>query len=278
MKNLNYINCVEIVEYDLIVQSKQEPNRAQLVNLRPSINSDYNSYLNSFNNITSRALSLYNPPDSTNLQGCYLIKTISRDALIKRIIDEQSVEFQELCAYCQYYLRTTIDHYIPQEHYSEFSILPKNMLPCCIRCNGIKNQFWRENNRRLFLHLYNDIFPDARFLFGTLVWNDSNPSIIFRIANENGLIDPNLFQIIETHYNRLGLCELYTGGIAKLISDIKTDIKATKRIFVGDINPVVYQIFLLAKSVDLKQKYGLNYWRAIAIDILANSDQFLNSL
>jgi hypothetical protein len=141
MKNLNYINCNEIGEYDSVVHPKDEPGRGQLINIRPKISLDFASYLGNFPSIVLRAPSIYVVPESTALRGCYSIQTVQRDALLKRIVQIQTTDFQEICGYCLLHLRTTIDHYVPKEEYSEYSILPKNLLPCCARCNTIKNRF-----------------------------------------------------------------------------------------------------------------------------------------
>ncbi|AMR33679.1 hypothetical protein A0256_20715 [Mucilaginibacter sp. PAMC 26640] len=243
MKNLNYINCTEINEFDLIVNSKHEPTKTRLVNLRQRINIDFNDYLTNFNNVVNLPTSTYVTPDSDALKGCYDIKTKARDDLMKRIYNAQSVDFQTTCAYCLYFLTSTIDHYIPIEEYSEFGVLAKNLFPCCSNCNAIKNRFWRQDNNRLFIHLYNDIIPNVRFLFCNLQFSGVNPVITFSINNNGALINTDLFSVMNSHFTKLNLCQLYSYGIPKLVSDIKTDIKAVKRILTGTINPMYIKLF-----------------------------------
>ena len=278
MKSLKYITCVELTEFDLIVHPKEEPTKTQLINIRPNISNDYDQYLNNFSTIVARLPSNYVAPESIALQGCYSIKTNQRDFLLKRIIEEQTTDFQEICGYCLFHLRATMDHYIPKDEYSEFSVLPRNLLPCCSRCNTIKNQYWRENNRRVFIHLYNDVIPDVRFLFGQLDNPDSTPVINFTLRNNNNTVDHEFFQVIKAHFRKLELFDLYSTGVAKAISDIQTDVKGLRRIYPEDVTTNTIQTFLLTKSADLKLRFGINYWRAIAIEILANSNPFIESL
>ncbi|WP_213803130.1 hypothetical protein [Granulicella sp. dw_53] len=53
----------------------------------------------------------------------------------------------------------TLDHYLPKEHYPEFSILPQNLLPMCDACQLNKGSKTVDgSNRKLFIHGYYDTF------------------------------------------------------------------------------------------------------------------------
>ena len=278
MKNLNYVACVEINEYDDIASAKNNPTKTELRRLRNAINLDYQNYLSQFVSIVNRSPSVYNQADSATLRHSYKSPTIPLGELIQRIIDAQIVEFQGICGYCLFYPRTTMDHYVPQEEYSEFSVLARNLLPSCQPCNTTKNQFWRQNNHRLFLHLYNDNIPYHRFLFGILTYNQSLPVISYHIQNQGNVIDAVFFSILTTHFDRLALCKLYQSGTSGVIADIHTSIKGLRRIFPSPLTMNQLQDFLLTEAVDLKLRYGINYWKAIAMEILANSHHFLLTL
>jgi hypothetical protein len=118
--------------------------------------------------------------------------------------------------------------------------------------------------------------PTARFLVGILSFVGLTPKVKFRLTNAN--LGVNQYQLVNTHFSKLSLLNLYEEGINRVISDIKVDIDALRL----TINPVpsinTIKTFLLKKAEGLCSLYGNNYWIAIAIEQLANSNQFLNSL
>lgn len=279
MKNLRYLTCTEINEYDLIANSKRGLRRTSLQGMRNNINASYNSYLTSFPTIHSMVASGYTVGQAEALKNCYSVKSNSaRNSLISRIITNQTTEFQAICAYCLFYPRQTIDHYIPQDEYPEYSIMVKNLLPCCSYCNETKNQYWRNANRRLFIHMYNDVLPNTQFLFATVTFAANNmPVVRYRIANNSG-IAPGLFDVIHEHFDRLHLCNLYSElGTSTLLSEINTDVLTNRQTY-GNITNSVLRTFLRNKAVNLQTTYGPNYWKAIALLHLSQSQQFIRSL
>lgn len=278
MKNLNYINCNEISEYDKIVHYKEEPGKGVLTATRPAISTDYDEYVNTFSNIVNRVTSVYVTPEKEHLQNCYGTETIERNNLIDRIIKAQSIDLQHTCGYCLYNPQSTIDHYVPQEKYPEFAVLAKNLLPACSDCNTTKNDLWRRNGKRLFLHLYNDIIPEYRFLFGLVRYYYGKPTIQFELVNRDNVIPADIFELIESHFDLLHLCDLYRKGIPKVFSDISNDLSGVRLSLDEDLSIVKVQRILIGASGKMKQKYGINYWKAIAYDILANDDDIVAQL
>jgi hypothetical protein len=112
--------------------------------------------------------------------------------------------------------------------------------------------------------------PTARFLVGILSFVGLTPKVKFRLTNAN--LGVNQYQLVNTHFSKLSLLNLYEEGINRVISDIKVDIDALRL----TINPV--PSINTKKAEGLCSLYGNNYWIAIAIEQLANSNQFLNSL
>lgn len=278
MKNLNYITVVEFDEFELIKNSKHKDLRVRLSSLKNSIESDYNLYLNSFSTIQNIGPSTYNVDDSAALRSCYLSKTAASDSLLTRIVDNQTTHFKHICPYCLLIPRITYDHYIPEGSYPVYSVLAKNLIPCCSICNSKKSGYWRINDSRAIIHFYNDLIPDIQFLFATLSFNQNNvPSVDFTLSQSTG-ISNDLFSIIQEHFNRLELCDRYSGSIDLVASDIIDDIEDMRNEF-GDIveNEAISRI-ILRNSNRLKQHYGVNYWKSIIMDLLANSTVFIESL
>ncbi len=280
MVNLSPFVCVEINEYDNITNSKRNPRKSRLGVLRPRILTDYGNYSANFSTIHLRPLSIYIGVNETDdLQHCYNTPTIPLQKLVKNIIDAQTVPLQHVCGFCLYNHIEETDHYIPKEEYPEFSVLASNLIPICSTCNKSKLQYWRttNNSRRSFLHLYKDILPNIQFLFGTLNFVSTLPQFTWTINNNNGQIAQNIFDIISDHFEKLHLADRYRKACISLLSDIDTSVKAQKR-----VNPTISGAtiadILKEESLEEINKYGINYWKAIARNLLANNQQFINSL
>ena len=277
MRNLNYLNSIEIDEFDLIKDSKHLATRQNLENIRHRVINRYNAYLNGFDTIHGMVNSTFIDPEKSNLQGCYTIKTIARDNFLGRIINNQTDEFKQICPYCLILPRTTFDHYVPEEDYPVFSVLGKNLIPSCTTCNGKKLTYWRNGGARTIIHFYNDIIPNIQFIFGNLTFNQNLPSITFRLRRGPG-IPLRFYSIARLHFTRLELLERYSESVASLLGDITVDIDAVRLVFGNALTPQAIADILLNKSNRLKQLYGNNYWKSIALDLLANSQQYINSL
>lgn len=278
MKNLNYLNVVEMDEFNLIKNSKQTATRNRINLILTDVDNNYNNYLNNFNSIHNIGVSTFSQSEGQDLRSCYKVKTVARDNLLKRIIDHQTTHFKHTCPYCLLNTRSTYDHYVPEENYPVFCVLVNNLIPCCTICNGKKLEFWRINGTRGILHFYNDIIPQVQFLFGTLTFSTSNiPFISYNLVH-SATISQQIFAIIENHFNRLDLINRYQESLDLLISDIIDDVEVNKIEFGNSVTPHAISSIISSKANRLKLHYGTNYWKSIAMDLLANSSQFINSL
>lgn len=277
MKNLNALTTKPIDEFDLIKAKKNIATRNRLNQIRPNIVIDYNNYIDNFSTIHNIGNSTYTSDEEVDLRGCYTITTDARDNLLRRIISSQTTHFKHVCPYCLLLPRTTYDHYIPEGSYPEYSVLSKNLIPCCTTCNGKKLTYWRANGNRTIIHYYNDLIPNIQFLFGTLEFDNNVPSISFNINKTEG-IDDNLFNIIKTHFIRLDLTNRYSESIDLVISDLKDDVESNRAEFGNSLTTNSISNIIINKSARNKVNYGNNYWKSIAMDLLANSETFINSL
>lgn len=277
MKNLNYITCVELDEFNLIKFSKNLLDRSRLNRISSTVTADYQDYLNNFDTIQSSVPSTYKNGQSKALRNCYSSNTQALANLKDRIYKAQTVEFQNTCPYCLLGTISTIDHYIPQGEYPSYSVLAKNMIPCCSTCNSTKNVSWRASGERIFIHFYNDNILTVQFLFGILSFSGSLPSIRFSLRHSPGITNAE-YLLIQNHFRILHLISNYNLSMSKIISDIKVDVEALRNTFAVLPTQNEIQRFLLSKSAKLKIIYGVNYWKAISIDLLANSNTFLISL
>lgn len=277
MKNLNYLNCVEMDEFDLIKNSKHLVTRQNLDNIRPRIVGRYTAYLNNFDEIQRMRRSTFVDPEKSNLLSCYSSKTKALDNFLGRIIDSQANEFKQVCPYCLILPRTTFDHYIPEESYPVYSVLGKNLIPSCTTCNSMKLTYWRDSGNRAIIHYINDTIPNIQFVFGKLNFIQNVPTITFSLRRAPG-VTRRFYSLARLHFQRLDLLERYKNAVASLLGDILVDIGAIRAVFGPALTAHSIANILIQKSNGLKLLYGNNYWKSISLDILAGSPRYINTL
>ncbi|NTF10609.1 HNH endonuclease [Agrobacterium rubi] len=88
-----------------------------------------------------------------------LFKSRSGGGPIRRI---RSTPNLKCCPMCGSPMTGTLDHYLPKEHYPEFSIFSKNLIPACPACNSsVKKEIFKgSTSPERFLHPYYDTVAD----------------------------------------------------------------------------------------------------------------------
>lgn len=274
MIRLNYPILSEIDEYDSIVQSKHGESRSHLTSIRAQVNSDYSEYINRFNEIHHKGVNSFGVDDSTALCNCYKIRTKALNSLKAKLINCQTDTLKFICPYCLITKPSTFDHYIPLEEQPVYSVFARNLIPCCGLCNQKKTEYWKETGQRAIIHFYNDSIPAVQFLLCDLTFNGSIPILRFRLSMPATIAGEERFRV-ERHFERLGLLERYNEEVTKVLSDINTDVNA-----LASFNPTIAEVsvFLSTKARDLFNRYGINYWYAIAYMNLSGSDRYIQGL
>jgi 5-methylcytosine-specific restriction endonuclease McrA len=280
MRNLKYLpdNKGElsldfyIKWYENIIEKKS--NLSELKDLKDDISERYEEYLIKFNSELLILIppSLYKknfPP----LLGCYKSE-VSQLKELKRLIKEnQPVELRGTCQYCGIGDPKTMDHYLPISFFPEYSVLALNLIPCCKDCNSKKDNHWKKDDYRGIINLYLDKLPKQQYLFGQVKWENRLPVVRFQIENRSK-IDVNIFSVIENHFERLNLIDLYNDKSSALLDQI-IEIFAY---YSDDRDEKSITHRLLRDAVDKKLKFGPNYWESILKQTLAGDDKFLKYL
>nr|WP_294932892.1 hypothetical protein [uncultured Flavobacterium sp.] len=278
------VNCVyiggenndEFERFVVIINEKYNPGKDCLVQLENRISTSYTTYLNDFdslqNSVGSEITGL-ETDEKKYLNLCYSSETKTFQEKRGEIFSNQSNQIKAYCPYCLLNKPKTLDHYLGQTEYPEYSILIKNLIPCCYDCNQKKGERWRLNNQRRFIHYYNDTFLNHRFLFGTLIFNGNNiPDINFELTKPNNLTIEQ-FSIIESHFEDLNLIEEYIERSNAILStEIQIIQTSNQR---GDSIETIRQVV-----VDKHENiigFGINYWLKCMYEAISiNIDNIIN--
>jgi 5-methylcytosine-specific restriction endonuclease McrA len=119
--------------------------------------------------------------EKKSLQNLYSSKTFTAKKIIEAISKNQLLTQAGCCVYCGIGDADQMDHFLPQNHFPEYSILHKNLLPICGTCNEIKG----ENIPGLikdYFHPMFDKLPNEPFLQCQIFYTDSIPISHFSIV------------------------------------------------------------------------------------------------
>lgn len=271
MMKCNYIGENEYETFEKIVEEKYSASKTVLTSLKVRIESCYIQYLDRFEELETKPTSEFSISEDDakrHLQGCYSSLTKTGIPLRASIFSNQPTVLKTLCPFCLLGEPKTLDHYIGQNEFPEYSFLVKNLIPCCYNCNQVKDIGWRYNYKRRFIHFYNDDFFENQFLFAELFIIMGIPSIKFSLTKPSGL-DNDSFQIIEWHFHDLDLLQKYRERGNSLLS---TEIKIMKDS--RDINGLSdeqIKIQLQIKEKNFADDYGINYWQSTMYQCMSHN-------
>jgi hypothetical protein len=275
MKNLNPLR-LNFSYFRNIARSKHAPMRAQLIGLEPALKKHYAQYvsLGLRDSLFSYNISSYAGVDVINLTHCYS-NTNQLKKLKGDIYKNQEAHIRYECQYCMIGDSSeSLDHYLPQITFPEFSVLSNNLIPCCSKCNSLKNDQWKDlGATRNIINFYYDPLPITQFLFCNVTFPRGTPKVKFTLNNP-GTINATLYTIIERHYQRMGLTDRFEQKSNTEITNVfntMTQLTATH-------NRAAAALFLRNDATQMKLSYGNNYWKAILKETIANSVPFLTFL
>lgn len=262
-------------EFVSIVNDKNDPRHTRLLNLLNVINTRYQLYSQSFTTTLLQNIPRINltQQEKEDLLHCYTGATASLNNLVRNIRETQPLHIRGTCQYCGINSDNSIDHYLPKGQYPDFCVYVLNLLPCCESCNSFKWEYWINNqtNNRGIINLYLDNLPIVQFLFLNIGYNNNVPNATFSISNVNA-IPPQLYSIIETHFERLNLLERYKLSFHSIYHQTYKSFK-NNATFLN--NPNLVRDLLEHDANQLLADFGANYWKGIIKLTLSTDQTFL---
>jgi hypothetical protein len=162
---------------------------------------------------------------------------------------------------------TTLDHFLPQDLYPEFSIFALNLIPACAICNNIKRTLLGTDATGRFIHAYLDDLPTDVPLYEAEIRVESSISAVYSV---NRRLPQEIFRNTAYHFEKLSLGELYGLGAAdELWNEGDVFVEAHHS---GGKAKVRREALRLAER--RRTKWGIHSWRAALFDGLAKSEDF----
>lgn len=262
--------------FDKIASNKQNPCKKILFDekspdcIKARIIERYSQYKKNRKKLENLTPFPYTAQQKACLIGCYGIDTDSKKELIALIKKKLDTHSKAICSYCGIGIPTTIDHYLPQSLFPEFSVLNYNLIPCCSDCNNIKGSNWIDptTNSRLFVNFYYDEIPNEVFLHAKILQQNRAflVEFFYRKPNNN-----KIYNTISTHLAMLDITNRLE-GIANSYIDIIYDQNQTALYLGTSVEQLKNNIRLNTRIIE--KKHGKNFWQAVLNRAILKSDFF----
>ena len=169
----------------------------------------------------------------------------------------------EWCPYCAFGEAESLDHFLPQSLFPEFSLLSKNLVPCCPRCNLLK----RQKNGDHVIHPYYDRL-EKRIVYGT-VQVSTGIGVHFELRNRNGM-NARLFERCKEQFGLLDLANRWTKQATLTLAAQRG---ALRRVFQSE-GVAGLRKTLRDQASSNKESGGLNGFGYSLYKALENSSEF----
>ncbi|NLP52447.1 HNH endonuclease [Bacillus sp. RO1] len=261
--------------YDDIVGTKNLSCRVMLTSNSPSgvkniVHERYEEYENNLTSLENITPITFSKNEKDCLKGCYESETANRNKLVKNIMERRDVHSKAICCYCGFGNPETLDHFLPQGIYPEFSIHSYNLIPCCSACNNIKDRHTVDiiNGERLFINFYFDEIPEETYLFANIerINNSFIIEFMFEAPNED-----YLYKIIGNHIQQLKIITRLESISNSYVDDYyKQNQYALQEGLTGELLKASLQI----STKSLQNQHGMNYWKVVLNKAILNCPAF----
>lgn len=150
-----------------------------------------------------------------DLQSLYNYGSIPFLRLRESIIIDRNQRRNDDCPLCGLNKVNTLDHFLPKEDFSEFCIHPRNLIPCCSRCNSHKSKCWHKEGKREIWNAYLNELPEEQYLFCRITMQKGIPFASYYI--QQGKLDNESYRLIKNTFDKLHIIEYYNNASDRVI-------------------------------------------------------------
>lgn len=250
-----------------------------LQNIEDKVKGSYETYQKAFENKQVHLLTqtdLYLPNEQQLLKDLYGSKAKVVKEVRKWIDEHNKRTYLRKCPYCTLSRANTTEHILPKEKYPEYAIDALNLLPCCSDCNSLKGEKVRdENGNPLIINFYYHQLPEVQYLFVRLI-EDKNGCIDFEyyLDNPTQAVDKSMFQLIQNHFEKLGLLSKFEEEAVVNYTEIENRLKSSA--FEYGVEKCLKD--LENNALEDAKEYGRNHWKVILKLSLAESKWYAEYL
>jgi hypothetical protein len=174
-----------------------------------------------------------------------------------------------ICPLCGHRPVASLDHYLAKSSHPRFAITPLNLVPSCSDCNKAKLAKNAATEEAQTLHPYFDDFNDNTWLWAHVIETEP-PAILFFTQGPATWLDVKK-ERVATHFEQLGLAELYGSNAAQELAQISTMLND----LANNVGPNGVREHLVAQWRS-RAAVEINSWQTAMYAALATSVWFCN--
>lgn len=257
MINFNNIARIETEDIVQIISEKRGAKKTMLELLQIDILDRYSKFIDIEEN--KRLISkFFTELEISAMHSLYDSKSNTARNIIDDITKGLNPNHSDFCLYCGIGEIDQIDHFLPKEHFPEFSIHHKNLIPICGKCNEIKGQNIPGDGDKDYLHLIFDMIPNENYHSCEIKYESTTPIVKFSI------LPKYQYNIVGRHFKSLKLAK----RIEKKSIQYFLQIKALKKEF-----GIIYADEEISRDLQkTKIFFGEFYWKSALLTEMLNTN------
>lgn len=206
------------------------------------------------------------------LQSCYTVATkalsLHKDAILKALKTQSEINVQR-CAYCMLNDPKTWDHYMPKDHFPEYSVFHENLVYICYGCNQRKSNYF-DNSQLIYCHPYFTVDSEEPLLHCEVTVVTGRLSIQYYGGGEGKLNQAGA--IAQEHLVRLGLIDRFKGEASSTVSGLISELR---QYYPNGVSLQALDRVLERRYAEAREKLGCNAWDSRLWNALAECPEFI---
>lgn len=223
MRSDTFVARDVVADFDSVRKVKRKVRRRRLELLRGQVLERYKSYWLARDALETLVAVAWSEKSADALRHCYGGSSEARDAVLEAI-EGKLIPEPYLCPYCLMRQPKSLDHFLPQADYPEFSILAWNLVLVCETCNRRKSNTLHVAPRSV-LNPYFDPLPATPLLYADIRIRANRVRLKYRIYSDDPTVAPATLALAKRHLDALNLARdlvregtTYIGTIANAIA------------------------------------------------------------
>lgn len=181
--------------------------------------------------------------------------------------DLLSIGSNDRCPMCDRVPVSALDHHLPKSSFPHYSVMPRNLVPICDRCNRAKRDALRTSRSSRFFHPYYDATSSTQLLDVSV---EIEPILYIKFGIRRDGPDREIAEVMHFTLTQLGLDRYYEGEAYDDLGDLSGSLENS---FQAAGGPGV-RAHLLGIQESCSTQKGPNYWRSALYGSLAEHQGF----
>lgn len=204
--------------------------------------------------------------DREALQGNY-DHTYQGKVLERLRVDAFKSTPNRVCPMCGFGQVAELDHYLPIDKFSEFSILAFNLVPLCDSCNGNKSNLVGDASGRFFHVYYDRVARGDKLLTVKVDLVRRGVAVVFAV---NPDLPRAVYLNASYQFEKLKLSERYVDASSRELSERSSLFALHHNLF----GPAGVRDFASDQARQFKKLYGDHHWGVALYDALCANKAF----